>query len=394
MITRVTSALARGSASQVAADLATQLRKSDHDPAPAIVFVFSSREQPLELLLPDLAARFPESAVIGASTAGEFTERGDTKAAACALAVTGDYRVFAGIGEGLAKDPERALSMALEGQPMQVDGYPHRAAVLLLDPLAGNGEETTLLASALLGENALLAGGAAGDYLAMKQTFVGSGARVCSDAVVIAQIFSKLPLGIGLSHGHHAISEPLCVTSAQGNTVHTINERPAWDVWREHAKTAAARRGIDVSALRAEDVPGFLLQYEAGLSVGGEIKLRAPLSLGESGAINFACGIPKGTVFRITESDADRQVSSARQAARLARERLGGVPAAGAVVFDCICRNLILGERFDAAVRAISQELGDVPISGFETYGEIALDVGEMSGFHNTTSVVLAFPRG
>jgi methyl-accepting chemotaxis protein len=38
-------------------------------------------------------------------------------------------------------------------------------------------------------------------------------------------------------------------------------------------------------------------------------------------------------------------------------------------------------------------ELGGVPIAGFETYGEIALDAGDMSGFHNTTSVVLAFPR-
>ena len=36
---------------------------------------------------------------------------------------------------------------------------------------------------------------------------------------------------------------------------------------------------------------------------------------------------------------------------------------------------------------------GGAPIAGFETYGEIALDVGDMSGFHNTTSVVLAFPK-
>ena len=45
------------------------------------------------------------------------------------------------------------------------------------------------------------------------------------------------------------------------------------------------------------------------------------------------------------------------------------------------------------AVRGISDELGGAKIAGFETYGEIALDVGDMSGFHNTTSVVLAFPR-
>jgi len=41
----------------------------------------------------------------------------------------------------------------------------------------------------------------------------------------------------------------------------------------------------------------------------------------------------------------------------------------------------------------MSEELGGVPLAGFETYGEIALAAGDMSGFHNTTSVVLAFPE-
>jgi methyl-accepting chemotaxis protein len=54
---------------------------------------------------------------------------------------------------------------------------------------------------------------------------------------------------------------------------------------------------------------------------------------------------------------------------------------------------LILGSDFARAVKGISEELGDVPLAGYETYGEVALDVGDMSGFHNTTSVVLAFPK-
>lgn len=62
-------------------------------------------------------------------------------------------------------------------------------------------------------------------------------------------------------------------------------------------------------------------------------------------------------------------------------------------MFDCACRKLLLGEQFVSAVHNISQELGDVPVAGFESYGEIALTDGEMSGFHNTTTVLLAFPN-
>ena len=92
------------------------------------------------------------------------------------------------------------------------------------------------------------------------------------------------------------------------------------------------------------------------------------------------------------QSEPQRQVDSARTAAKRARQQLGKAQPAGALVFDCICRNLILGPEFRTAVQAMSEELGDVPVAGFETYGEIALDAGDMSGFHNTTTVVLAFP--
>jgi methyl-accepting chemotaxis protein len=172
-----------------------------------------------------------------------------------------------------------------------------------------------------------------------------------------------------------------------------IENRPAWSVWVEHTRARAKEQGIDVDGLARSDEGAYLLRYEAGLAAGADsFKIRAPLSRADDGSISFACGIPEGSVIRITESVAQRQIESAREAARRARAQLGGQKPAGAIVFDCICRNLILGDTFSSAVRGISEELGGARIAGFETYGEIALDVGDMSGFHNTTSVVLAFP--
>lgn len=391
--TQVVSVLSNTAGTAGLSPLVEQIRARLEGSPPALLLVFASMKQPLDAVLPALSKAFPDSVTLGASTAGEFTESGDTKDALCVVAVAGDFRIVAGLGGQLSSDPEAAVRAALEGQATSMHGYPHRTAILLLDPLAGHGEETTLLAAAALGDDVALVGGAAGDYLAMKETFVGTGSRVSSNAVVIAQIFSKSPLGVGIAHGHRPISEPLTITSAEGNVVKTLEGRPAWDVWREKTADNAAARGIDVHQISEADIPGFLLQYEAGLSVGEDVKVRAPLMLHPEGAIGFACGMPQGTVFRITESEPQRQVDSARSAARQARLALGGAEPAGAVVFDCICRNLILGERFADAVRAISEELGGRPIGGFETYGEIALSVGDMSGFHNTTSVVLAFPR-
>jgi methyl-accepting chemotaxis protein len=392
METQVVTATASGGAQSAAAKIVAELKNGLGAREPAMVMTFASTDQPLGEVAPVLAEAFPGAAVLGASTAGEFTERGDTKGAVCAVAIAGAFKVFAGIGAGVRASPERAVAQALEGLPRDVQGYPHRTGVLLIDTMAGNCEEVTLLAAAELGADEPLAGGAAGDDLKMQSTVVSCGARAASDAIVIGQIFSKTPLGLGVCHGHRPLSQPLRITRAHGNVVEEIENRPAWDVWRERTREAARAQGIDFESLPAADETKFLLRFEAGLAAGSEYKIRAPLSRGKDGSMHFACGIPQGAVIRITESEPKSQIESAREAARRAKAKLNGAPA-GAIVFDCICRNLILGGEFGRAVSGMAAELGDVPIAGFETYGEIALDAGDMSGFHNTTSVVLAFPR-
>ena len=391
--THVITASAAGSASTAAASLVAELKHGLRGEEPALVMVFASTAQPLGEVAKIVSEAFSTAQVLGASTAGEFTERGDTKGAVCAVAIAGAFKVYAGIGGGVRAEPDRAVGQALEGLPRAIAGYPFRTGILLIDTMAGNCEEVSLIAASELGADAPLAGGAAGDDLKMQSTLVSCGARAISDGVVIAQIFSKAPLGLGVCHGHKPLSAPLRVTKAHGNVVEEIEGRAAWDVWRESTRSAAKAQGIDVDSLASSDETSFLLRFEAGLAAGAEYKIRAPLSRTTAGAISFACGVPEGAVIRITESAPKDQVESAREAARRAKAKLDGRAAAGAIVFDCICRNLILNDEFGSAVRGMVDELGGVPVAGFETYGEIALDAGDMSGFHNTTSVVLAFPR-
>ncbi len=389
---RVATALATGPADAAGNALVESLRHSLEGDSPALVCVFASTEQPLEQVLSVASSAFPDACVVGASTAGEFTEARDAKGSVSAFAVAGKLVVRAGMGAGLTKGPEEAVRGALDGLPDSEAGYPFVTAIMLLDPLTGNGEEAALLAATLLGGDVPLAGGAAGDDLAMKTTHVGLGSRVTSDAIVLVKLFTKQPLGVGVCHGHQPLSKPLKITRAEGAVVHEIDGRPAWDVWAEQTKEAAAEHGLDPATLSGDQIGGFLLRYEAGLAAGQDFKIRAPLAKSEDGSLSFACGIPEGAEIRITESVPERQIASARTAAERAKEALGDGQVAGALVFDCICRNLILGDRFHDAVKEVSEALGDVPLAGFETYGEIALATGDMSGFHNTTTVVLAFP--
>lgn len=377
-----------GTAAEAAASLVAGVRaRFDHDPR--LLVVFASTAQPLDALAPAIRAQLPGTLVLSASSAGEFTEGAERKGSVAALAIDGDFYCSGAIASGLGADVEGAVDRALASQPLHVEGYPERCALLLLDPLAGHAEEAALLLAVKLGESVRIAGGAAGDDLRMQRTLVGCGESVMSDAVAVALLHTRVPMAIGVKHGHRAFSEPFTVTAARGSLVEQINGQPAWPYWREAVRAIAARAGFDVDAIEPSQAGSLLLRFEGGLDAGSALKVRAPLAL-EGDAIRFACEIPVGSRMRITESTADGQVESAREAARLARAQLGSRAVAGALVFDCICRNLILGDRFADAVRAIADELGGAPVAGFETYGEIALCEGDLSGFHNTTSVVLA----
>jgi methyl-accepting chemotaxis protein len=392
MSTLVATAMVAADAPRAALSDALAVKLAGRAPVLVMAFASVSHARPLDVVIDALRARFPGAVVVGASTSGELIESGDAERSVSAAAICGAFEAHAMLGRDLRADADGCIDGLLSALPT-VGKYPHRTAFMLLDPLSGVSEEATLAAAVRLGPEVQLAGGAAGDDLRMKQTYVACGGEVASDAAVIVMLFSAKPLGVGVVHGHSALPGPrITVTRAQGNVVYELDGRPAWEVWVERTTPVALIHGLDPRELVDADIGAYLLRYEAALETGTALKVRAPLSRGADGSLAFACGIPVGAEICITESSAARQVESARRSARDAKRKLAGAPPAGAIVFDCICRKVILGSSFGDAIRAISEELGGAPLAGFQTYGEVALECGDMSGFHNTTTVVVAFP--
>jgi len=391
MTTKTATALATGAPRDVARKLIAQTDEQLRGAQPALVVAMASIEQPLAELMPLLAAAYPDSVVLGCSTAGEFTQSGAGDGATSLFALAGDFKVFAGFASGLKEHGERAVAQALASLPREQEDYPYKTGLLFVDAFAQSGEETTLLAASILGADVPLAGGAAGDGLRLQNlSWVGCGAQSGPDALVAAMIFSKTPIGMGVRHGHIPLTEPLRVTRAEGSVVCEIGEKPAFQVWDELTRNHEFRKQTNIRAPGPDGMTGFFATYQLGLTSGSEYKIRAPFTVLDQDAMAFACGVPEGAEIRIMQTTEARQIESARQAAKDALSQLGERRPAGALVFDCACRKTLLGDRFPEAVAAIRQEL-DVPLAGFESYGEIALRAGDMSGFHNTTTVLLVF---
>lgn len=127
-------------------------------------------------------------------------------------------------------------------------------------------------------------------------------------------------------------------------------------------------------------------------------KFATGISKGEDSSLSFSCGIAEGSFFRIMDgSNLEDQINAAEKAAVIAKqnaENAGYSDFAGIIVFDCAVRQLMLGDRFPEAMDRFKKVLLGVPILGWETYGEIQLEPGQFSGFHNATSVVLLLPKG
>ncbi|HET8648209.1 MAG TPA: FIST C-terminal domain-containing protein [Vicinamibacteria bacterium] len=267
-----------------------------------------------------------------------------------------------------------------------VQGRPVSTTIVLTDGLNGAGEDLVNEILAATRPLQQVVGGAAGDDGAFAATTVGAGEQAHSDGAAVLHAFSPRPWGVGVDHGLDPISQRMRVTRSSGNVVHQLDYRPAFDVYREYA----ARKGVK---LEAPSAGPFLIANELGIFTFDEVKrARAPLSVGADGSLSCAAGIPQGAEVAILDGQPDKMVAAARRAAEEAHRNLNGAPAAAVLLFDCVCRGMILDAQFGREIDAVQSVFPGVPIAGLLTYGEIARFKGRLDGWHNTTAVVAAIP--
>jgi methyl-accepting chemotaxis protein len=363
---------------------------------PQFGIVFASSKYNYNDVLRGVRSVAGTAQIIGCSSAGEFTEESVTKeSVACAFLNSENHKFFTGLGSGIRHDQKHAIEQASLAFPKEVPGFPSLCTIMLIDGLAGVGEDMCNAAASVMGSQMRFVGGAAGDDLKLTQTSVFHDNQSSSDSVALALVASKKPMFIGVRHGHSGLSSELKITKSNGSVVQELEGKPAFAVWKDHTRARAKEKGMDVDALKTpSEIGNFLLQYEAGVLQGTEYKLRAPLSVNADGSLNFVCTMKEGTSIKIMETpNRYYQIASAKTAAETAFEAAKGAKLAGAIVFDCVCRGAILDKDYYKSVDEIKKVVGNIPLIGFATYGEIAMDPGQLFGFHNTTTVVLLIPE-
>lgn len=325
-----------------------------------------------------------DAPAIGTTTAGQFTHRGrcDDEVVVVAL---GDVRAS---GELMSDLDEPSTVWSGESTRLEArrEGRSHSLTVAMTDGLSTSGEHVVRALRRHTKAHHPLVGGAAGDFGRFEATRVALNRASTATGAAVLHLFDEHPWGLGLGHGLVSATEPMLVTKAEGSRVVEIEDRPALQAYEDFARS----RGV---TLTPENRGTYMMQHEIGIMLFGELRqARAPLRVHDDGSIGCAAPVPVGSSVCILDGETEGMVHAARQAAMDAKAGLQGRRAAGVIVFDCVCRGMLLGSAFDQEIAAVRSVFEGAPLAGYLTYGEIARFGGRIEGWHNTTAVVMAVP--
>ncbi|MES2935814.1 MAG: FIST N-terminal domain-containing protein [Pseudomonadota bacterium] len=379
---------ALSSAVEAGAYLSSEVLQKLGGLTPDVLIVFASPQYCYPELLAALNLGCRPAILLGCSSAGEFSGCSVGNGSASVMAIKSDEMRFnASLGQGLRSNRADALQKigsAFIGH-LHAD-FPYRCALVLTDALAGHADDLVHELTVQTCGTYQLFGGGAADDARFQETHVFYGTEAFGDAVLVLEILSKKPLGIGVKHGWKVGSRAFRVTESEGNCVVSLNAMPVVEVLTEHAMRTGQIFDL------ADPIP-FFLHNVIGIDAGGEHKLRVPLSLNADGSITCAAGVPIGCTVYIMTGSAETASQAAREASLAALAGLQGQKHAGFILFDCAATRLRLGRAFTDELKSVAVALGSDNFAGCNTYGQIARTDGQFSGFHNCTAIVCAIPE-
>jgi len=371
---------------------------------PDLTIVFASSDFHPQDVYTEIKEKVGDSHIIGGTTAGEFSSvvEKPKRGTVAVMALKSPYlKVGVGVGEDISKNPVECGRDAISKAYASLKDNPTASAVISIafmkkksldllrmkpfvniiipDGLAGVEEEFIKGIISTVGCNSCIVGGSTGDDLKIKRTYqFGNG--VYTDAGVVATLSSALKTGTGYGHPFYPTDRGALVTKSEGRVVYELDGRPAAEVMKELL-------GVD------ELTPTVFSKTPVGVKssdVYGEYIIKSAAHVNPDGSVTFYSAVPKGSYLTIMDTDRDYIIQSFKKTLLRAIHSAGNPEEIGAVViFNCILRYLLTEREGINDLKIIRELIGDVPVIGFNTYGEQGSTLGGSIGHYNQTSTLL-----
>ncbi len=339
--------------------------------SPTFGFVFSSVALDIKKIADILAsAHVP---VFGASTAGEILGVDgedpvrERSAVCCFLDIDPSLFSIRLFDRGERSCFEFGEAIGVEGTKL----FREPAFIIAISGLSNDGDAIVSGIRSAVPPGTPVVGGLAGDDSFFRETCVFS-QEGCSTNGAVALIFdrSRVTVQNVVTCGWTGIGADMMVTKSEGNVLHSINGRPATEVFGEYLNVPDDQL-VEVAVT-------FPLQIRRP---DGTVVLRTGLSADfQAGSITFAGTVPQGASVRFSSCfGAETIEESVRDIGKCHDLH----PAADMVLaFSCMARHWAAGSLVNDELKA-ALDLWRRPLIGFFSYGEIGHTSQGTCDFHN-----------
>lgn len=356
---------------------------------PTLAIVFLSVKQDKEAISKLLDEKGIQ--IFGATTAGEFID-GDIEEGSIVIMLLDIKRAyfkleFLEISQETAFEVSKKLGqigrqtfnnaafiiansgVALDGEPIVegiVDGFGKSST-------SANGEVTVF-------------GGKAADDLALEATFVFTNGK-SNDSSMIALIIDgdKIDVNGIATCGWQAIGTTKTVTKSEGNTVYTIDDKPALDMLMNYL-------GVEIKQENNKEIVTFLSSWYYPLQVEREnvdpIIRTAMFANSKDRSLICSGKVPQGSKIKFSLPPDFDSIDVVVAECQYFKEEIQQ-QADALIMFSCVSRNLSFGMVMRQEIEQV-QEIWNAPMVGFFSYGEYGKSKTGKHDYHNNTCCIVA----
>ncbi len=361
-----------------------QCRQQLNGHAPQAGIVFAGINFDHRLMLDQINGNFPDLALIGCTTAGEFSSSYGFSDDSIALMVfySDQIEIKAGIGRLLSENPTAAVKSAVN---QAKNNLSQQASICLALPDGFNRSFDPIMKmlNQELGHGCPVFGGAAGTLWHEKDTILQFyNDEILQDSIPIMIFGGPLEYSFSIANSWKPVGKRARVTAAQGRDVNKIEDVNAVDFYRHYLGDHTEPAREFVLAVHEKNSEHFYL--------------RAPINYNPDGSITFSESIPTGATVQLTEAIREFMIDDTKMTIKkLSTENTEFHPDFG-LAFSCAFRKDILGTQVAKELKILQDHLPpQLPVSGFYSFGEIApLVKGQDSYFHGATLVTLLVGQG
>lgn len=358
-------------------EIKAELEKAITDDfSPSLAIVFLSIKQDREAVCHLLEERNIQ--IFGATTAGEFIdgEIGHESIAIMLLNINPENFRLMEIETGDRKTREIAKMIGEKG----LKEFNNPAFIVASGGISTDGEMIVKGIEDVVGHDAIIFGGLAGDDFTMTGTYVFTNKNYNINGLVVIVLDADKVNVAGLAtSGWQPVGTMRTITKSEGNVVYTIDDQPALDVV---IKYMGVNKNLDewkdVIMNVGSEFPMQLQREDA------EPVIRAPLFANkEDRSLVCAGSVPQGSKVRFSLPPDYNVIEKVIEECREIKEK--ELPEAEAMImFSCKARHLSLGPMVSDEIDQV-KDVWDAPMAGFFSYGEMGKASKGKHEFHNNT---------